>query len=734
MATTNAQTFTIGGVTHQVEDTTARAGVASLQTALASLQSALDTLMGTDDITDEIDTYNEIKEFLDGFDTDDPNLSEQLTTLFTNVNDLVAAMPNKASATQVSNLQTAVTNLQTALAGKVDAVNGKGLSTNDFTTALLNKLNGIAAGAQVNVINGIKAHGASTNLPVTNGVVELPEQTEVDPDDYYDKDEVDELIENIPAGPQGPKGDTVVVDTEGLEQFGLANTLDSTSTTDGLTARQGKILKQAIMTVASNLQAVYNALAGVAFVSLPKPTLTPIDWTGGTFYVSISKSLTGVTDTNDAVQVAENASYTNTLTPQSGLTMKSVVVTMGGVDITSTAYTAATGVISIAQVTGSIVITALAEMVVTYNVRNHLLNMSSSNAATTIEKGDTFTAQITPDSGCTSNNDLKVLIGGVVATLGTDYTFADGTLEIEDVAGDIDIIASAYTDVITFKTTATGTTTLKLTGGGTDWNSSPMTTLVNGDAHTPDANGVFTLSAGDTISFVGHDINTITIGDKTAIKSIDFGGASVSLNSGNLGSFTNLESIEGVVFRPHRNNALGLGSLFLNNTSIESIDVSHYALYAATHLTNPAIAVTQTSLSGTVKGCSALKHFKCSVDTQSITTLEAIFSGCTNLETVEFIYPMTQITSIKQMFMGASSNITLKISDFNLSQVTNSSDAFTNKVKTLICTTATPPDNSLLTYMTGLTAIYVPADAVSAYKTAWPSKENIIHPVTDYTE
>ena len=181
MATTNAQIFTIGGVTHQVEDTTARAGVASLQSALASLQSALDTLMGTDDITDEIDTYNEIKEFLDGFDVNDPNLSEQLTTLFTNVNDLMAAIPNKASVTQVNNLQTAVSNLQTALAGKVDKVPGKGLSTNDYTTTEKTKLAGIAAGAQVNVINGIKAHGASTNLPVTNGVVELPEQTEFDP-------------------------------------------------------------------------------------------------------------------------------------------------------------------------------------------------------------------------------------------------------------------------------------------------------------------------------------------------------------------------------------------------------------------------------------------------------------------------------------------------------------------------------------------------------------------------
>ena len=37
------------------------------------------------------------------------------------------------------------------ISGKVDKVNGKGLSTNDFTTDLKNKLDGIAAGAEVNV-------------------------------------------------------------------------------------------------------------------------------------------------------------------------------------------------------------------------------------------------------------------------------------------------------------------------------------------------------------------------------------------------------------------------------------------------------------------------------------------------------------------------------------------------------------------------------------------------------
>lgn len=53
------------------------------------------------------------------------------------------------SASSTNPVQNKVIN--TALGNKVDKVSGKGLSTNDFTTALLNKLNGIAAGAEVNV-------------------------------------------------------------------------------------------------------------------------------------------------------------------------------------------------------------------------------------------------------------------------------------------------------------------------------------------------------------------------------------------------------------------------------------------------------------------------------------------------------------------------------------------------------------------------------------------------------
>lgn len=61
--------------------------------------------------------------------------------------------------------------VKTALNNKVDKVSGKGLSTNDFTNAYKTKLDGIAANAQVNVIEGITVN--STAVPLTNKIANL---------------------------------------------------------------------------------------------------------------------------------------------------------------------------------------------------------------------------------------------------------------------------------------------------------------------------------------------------------------------------------------------------------------------------------------------------------------------------------------------------------------------------------------------------------------------------------
>ena len=88
---------------------------------------------------------------------------------------------------------------------------------------------------------------------------------------------------------------------------------------------------------------------------------------GPTVYRSITNSLTHVTSSNATVSVEDGTAYTATLTAESGYTMGTVVVKMGGTDITATAYNSDTGVISIAAVTGDVVISANATKVVSYH-------------------------------------------------------------------------------------------------------------------------------------------------------------------------------------------------------------------------------------------------------------------------------------------------------------------------------------------------------------------------------
>ena len=86
-----------------------------------------------------------------------------------------------------------------------------------------------------------------------------------------------------------------------------------------------------------------------------------------TVYHSITNTLTNVTTSNDAVAAEDGTAYSATITAADGYTMSSVTVKMGGTDITSTAYNSDTGVVSIAAVTGDVVITAKATKVVPYH-------------------------------------------------------------------------------------------------------------------------------------------------------------------------------------------------------------------------------------------------------------------------------------------------------------------------------------------------------------------------------
>lgn len=66
------------------------------------------------------------------------------------------------------------TETDTKLNNKVDKVSGKQLSTNDYTTDEKNKLAGIAAGAQVNVIEKITVNGVAATVSGKAATVTIP--------------------------------------------------------------------------------------------------------------------------------------------------------------------------------------------------------------------------------------------------------------------------------------------------------------------------------------------------------------------------------------------------------------------------------------------------------------------------------------------------------------------------------------------------------------------------------
>lgn len=84
-------------------------------------------------------------------------------------------------------------------------------------------------------------------------------------------------------------------------------------------------------------------------------TGTPETLTGGTH--TITNALTHVTTSNSAVSVEDQANYTAVLTPETDYAIKTVTITMGGADISSCYEN---GVITIPNVTGDVVITAVA--------------------------------------------------------------------------------------------------------------------------------------------------------------------------------------------------------------------------------------------------------------------------------------------------------------------------------------------------------------------------------------
>lgn len=149
----------------------------------------------------------------------------------------------------------------------------------------------------------------------------------------------------------------------------------------------------------------------------------------------ITNNLSNATNSNNATSIAENASYNAVITANSNYRIKTVTVTMGGTDITNTAYS--NGRINISSVTGNVVITVTTESVTSeitrYTITNNLSHATNSNSATSIEKNSPYNATITADNNYRIKNVTVIMYGTDI----TDSVYSGGRIIIDNVVGDI---------------------------------------------------------------------------------------------------------------------------------------------------------------------------------------------------------------------------------------------------------------------------------------------------------
>ena len=229
------------------------------------------------------------------------------------------------------------------------------------------------------------------------------------------------------------------------------------------------------------------------------------------WYQTITKNLTGCTISNNASQVDYGEAYTATIAAESGKTITSVVVKMGGVDITATAYTAGSGAINITKVTGAVTITAVAIMPsVTYTITLNLTNCASSNTATSIAENASYTTTLSPTGTFKKLGAITVTMGGVDISASA---VSGSTIAIAKVTGDIVITCAAVITNIIDTIGISANTRLSTSSGANKAQTGYATIGAN-----MDASSLIHLKAGDTLRIKGASLPSANDGKSAAVR------------------------------------------------------------------------------------------------------------------------------------------------------------------------------------------------------------------------
>lgn len=206
-------------------------------------------------------------------------------------------------------------------------------------------------------------------------------------------------------------------------------------------------------------------------------------YTGSIIYYSITNNLSNVTNNNVKTSVEEGGSYSATISANTGYELDSVVVTIGGVDVTSSVYS--NGVITISEVTGNVIITASASKIETdeptvimknvFVPSNATLNQRLSSSSGSVSANDSsigsFVTDFIPISNIANITPFNVLLNWELMTDTTDnkVVFYDSSKtrlgsivssDIDTSTVDINTVVSNGETVFDIKTPHQSSTTL----------------------------------------------------------------------------------------------------------------------------------------------------------------------------------------------------------------------------------------------------------------------------------
>lgn len=209
-------------------------------------------------------------------------------------------------------------------------------------------------------------------------------------------------------------------------------------------------------------------------------------------YYTVKNTLTNCTSNNSATQAVQGGSYSATITAKSGYELSSVKVTMGGKDVSSAAVSG--GTITISNVTGNIVITAVATEIVVVPTYTNLFDPSK--------------AQI--NKRVSNSYELKDGVGHV-------------TTEFIDIQGKTPFTNSTkfYVKGANFNATSSGSAQARIitykTIPSTPYSGEYSVITANNMTQTDEGNGVISISgvASSFVEGIKYMVLTLKVSDST---------------------------------------------------------------------------------------------------------------------------------------------------------------------------------------------------------------------------